>query len=143
MSLSRLFLRSWFEVRKEIERAILTTRVKAVWRAGKKSEYVRLIITVQVDDKVVLCSANLGDKLRDTSNRNQRWTIPQPNTIHFDDLVRVTRKTQQLFTRLSHSHGYPRIRKAVSDRPQRGQTHHDIAELPKINDENVTRIEHG
>src|ERR1044072_8895576 len=133
MSLSRFFGRSRFEIGKEIERTVLPTRVKPVRSAGKKAEYVRLVITMQVDNKVVLCFANLRNKLRDTSNRDQRWTITQSAAIHFEDLIRVTRKTQQLLARLSNSHSYLRIWKAASDRSQRRQTHHDVAELPKIN----------
>ena len=63
------------------------------------------------------------------------------NAIDFEDLVRVAGEPNEFSARLADCDCYSRMRESLTYRPQRGQTHHDVSELTKIDDEYVARIE--
>src|SRR5262249_29873784 len=131
-----------FEVAEKVERAVFTARVKPVRRAGKKAEDVGFVIAVQVDNEVKLLLADLRYELRDAPNRDQCRTITQRDTIDFKDLVGITAEIQQFLAGFADGDRDLSVRKLLAYRPQRRQTHHDVSELAKINDEYVARIEH-
>ena len=112
-----------------------------MWRAGEKAKDVCLVVAVQVDDEIELRFTDTRNELHNPSDRDQCWTIPQSDTIDFEDLVRIAGEIDDLFTRLPYGHRNLRIRETRTYRPQRGQTHHDVSELTKVYDEYVARIE--
>src|SRR4030095_1179418 len=109
-------------------------------RSGKEAEYVGFVVAVQIYYEIKLRLTHAPDELDDLSDRDQRRTITQRNTIDFQDLVRVTGKIDQFGARLSDCDGDVCIRETRTNRAQRRQAHHHVAELTKIDYQDVAWI---
>ncbi len=97
---------------------------------------------MKVDDEIKLLLPHVFYDFENAKDGKRFEAIAQSDAIHDQCFIRKTGQSDNFSARLSHRHRDPRARKPFSNSAQRRQTQHDIAELAKINHQDVARIKH-
>lgn len=95
---------------------------------------------MKINNKIIFRFPNLADEPKNSGNRQQHRAITQSDTIYFQDVIAVTRKSNDVCCRFSSGDSDSRVWKTLPDRAQGRQAHDDVAELTEIYNQNVVRI---
>src|SRR5689334_13345517 len=103
-------------------------------------ENVRLLETVEVDHEVEVPTPQIASESYNLAYRTELRPITQFDSIDRNDLVGKTRQFDDLTSGLSGQCGDLSFGKLVADSTQCGQSQHDVAELAKMDNENVLEV---
>ena len=96
---------------------------------------------MQVNNKVKLSLAHIFDDLEDPQHGKGFEPVSEPDPVDLDSRIGITGHFDDLPAWSAHNHRNPGVRKALANCAQGRQTHHHVAELAKIDDQNIVRIE--
>ena len=96
---------------------------------------------MQVDDKIELAPAHVLYYLEDSQDRKRFESISQFDPVNLDSSIGVTGHVDYLRGGPADRHGDERMREACANCAERRQAHNYVAQLAKIDDEDVARVE--
>src|SRR6266446_1677255 len=125
-----------------IQRSPRTARVESLRCTGEKAEQICFRETVKIDDEIKLSSPNVFNQTENTSDRKGFEAVAQSDAVNNQRLVRITGQVNNFGAGLSHGDSDTGSWESFPDRLQGRQAQHDVAELTKIDNQNVARIKH-
>jgi hypothetical protein len=95
---------------------------------------------VKVDDQVKTASTDITHYPKDLRDRTKLWTVSQLNAVYSDDLVRNGGEFDYLAGGLAGHYGKSSVCKPGAERGQCRQTEHHVAQLAKVDYENILKL---